>query len=1431
MGWIIYQSAFGANNNGWHYASIGGTYNGLTTGLNASGTSLTFYGFNSQAGGGFDQKPVFYIQNTPIKFSNKKNYLFETAITNFQTSNAQDKITIKLSHFSPGGVDGWQGRSKYIEYGTPQGTLYPPGNTRTSAVGNDVSTTKTLIYQFFSKPTETFFSPQITESYSTLINGKYAIAEFLATKRFGDKTAQVTHQTRTYPTSPTNNNMCLLKNFSISELDFQVQGWAVYKEENYLTDLAIDEVEAIGWAYFNGTYSWRVSSTQSGVRLNAMGPVPDSGTYSAQVFNDSEADMVIASNTWTVNNFIGLPIEDGQIFNIQFDVIFSTQSGPNLGPDLKLYLSNELPTKYTVTPQRGLLVGTFTESNRYYYYNLNGGRYLYFVGGTAGTTGLNFVDIGNISIRQGYSLTNNNKQFAFQSELSPYSEPTQLSILGADPESTYSSISITDTTVHETDNGFVGPKKLTYTPPTVSPVRTVLNPTTTLQPLPGGGFTMVTIPMLTVNTTPQLSGFSTVGFFSNVFGTVSNLTEIRSKVGNGTFKAGVWENGVWNSGWRVDQNVHEFNDISLSFNLKTENVRWRIQIEGPTYSVANFEIGDRISIGNIVTIDINEKRKLLKNYFTIVNKNETTLIVEVDNVFPIRRIQKDSPNHKILITKNVWLNGGFLNGYFEGIWNDGLFKGYPYITEMYNSHWIDGKFDGGHFYATKPSFKFEDTYYWEGYVGLTFGSVTHSYLPGDLITINKDDKSVNPQYDGDHKITKIVDEHLVVTDIQWGENTSNETGTVTRRTSTGLIQNFKFYDNNKSTKTSRDSRVLKDLWRYCSWIDVNYSNQSTTNINSDRIYNNKSTTNFLYWRDRHQFGIGDYAVLNLYGFITEDVLSSESYFRGLDSVSRRPYSLGTKYEIYQDFLGDISNFNSPFDTDIELGTLDNFFADGWTWSFSGTDGGTYSYVNNLVTKANSSFIKRTDVRSSDPQAPTQLYGGNPTWSLVPFQTTIEDTFGLLITASTSNNEWTVNTNGIYNINIEIPSNFTTEVLATPLESGIDNDYLFLTGNVTVGQLRLVKYSNGTTSVLSSKTIKTTGGDFNVGTDRYDEGQNFASYSKDLTLFIDWKGNLQIGDKVRLEFQSCQLAITNYNAGGPWRGSGFEQGFPLYDNIIYVKADWLFNSLRTLSISNAGVNNSLGFNMRRTSDGTLLVEHLENSYHSITLNNSNIKIAKNRYSMIEFDLIQAPETSYQPLGESYSFHWTDLYNFTTFINRDLSYSNQPAFPGVEILDDTNIGGTFSVIRQNPISKRALWSGIDYTKTTDTKKREFFYNRPGLDLGLLAEQRESFREQIHELDNIKFYEVDMIPFFQYTTEEYVDNGIKIPYQGKATFIDYTNSDFSFVESVVIGLDSVDLQETSTTYVPQGITPFIFTPPPPPSFALTPLSGINNNNPAGQ
>ena len=395
------------------------------------------------------------------------------------------------------------------------------------------------------------------------------------------------------------------------------------------------------------------------------------------------------------------------------------------------------------------------------------------------------------------------------------------------------------------------------------------------------------------------------------------VNNIFSKIGNGKFISGIWENGVWNSGWRDDEVKQEFYNVSQFVGYQKIK-RWRVQLQGPTSSVYNLNIGDNVAIGNIIAIDINENRKLLKNYFTIVNKTTTTITVEFDNDFPLRRIEKDSNYHRIYVTKNIWLSGGFLNGYFSGVWNYGLFKGYPLITEMYDTHWIDGIFDGGHFNTSNYTIPdFIDTFWVSpGKVGLSFSATgsQHGLSVGDLIIISND--IVNPQYNTDTYITKVIDNYNVETDLNGGiSGNIMESGSVSINLSTGLIQNTNFKSNNISTITSNISMDSYSVFIYNSWMDVNYYDTSATNIGKPQ--------NLLNSISRKQ-----YSENNLYGYPTNDVLSSDSSFRDSFSTTVRNYKLGTKYKIFSDFIGDSGTFENYFDTPL------SFIDQGWTFSIS-----------------------------------------------------------------------------------------------------------------------------------------------------------------------------------------------------------------------------------------------------------------------------------------------------------------------------------------------------------------------------------------------------------------------------------------------------------------------------------------------------------------
>ena len=189
--------------------------------------------------------------------------------------------------------------------------------------------------------------------------------------------------------------------------------------------------------------------------------------------------------------------------------------------------------------------------------------------------------------------------------------------------------------------------------------------------------------------------------------------EIGTNFGNGAFISGIWENGVWNNGYRSNEWINESDYIKASDVVAKETYKiskntWKVTIQcydSLKDSNGDFLIDDKykISISNVVNIDVNGKRTFLREPLKVLSIDVTNRKITFEYVsnFEIREIKKDSTNHLIYITQNIWQNGVFLNGYFSGIWNNGVFKGYPRTTEMVDSHWINGYFEGGHFKSSE----------------------------------------------------------------------------------------------------------------------------------------------------------------------------------------------------------------------------------------------------------------------------------------------------------------------------------------------------------------------------------------------------------------------------------------------------------------------------------------------------------------------------------------------------------------------------------------------------------------------------------------------------------------------------------------------------------------------------------------------------------
>jgi len=882
-----------------------------------------------------------------------------------------------------------------------------------------------------------------------------------------------------FATSSNSSTASVIKSVEVIEVDWLFQGWILASSSVFPTGYE-------GWSYNDSQNSFTYTRNE-----------PEN-TFTGDVRKRNPADG------YTKTNYVAKYVPFSN-FNLNFNY---TETGTSGYSFVDLYLVTTLDglnTTNLLSFTTSLLTngqyigrigsGGFTQSD-YEFYNLTGNQYILFNANYETSSpftsnplgGIYTSKIQNVLITGGYSQTDNNEQFLL-TNTNNYFSPTPLNVIGGNITSTYSSITTTPQTLHYNGTLFFGATG---------------NP----------------------------------GYFSNIYGQVLNLSEQNSKLGNGTFRAGIWENGVWNSGWRVDEEIYEFNDVVAAFTTTTKNYKWRVQISGPTQSVSQFNVGDKVSISNIVAVNINGERKLLKKYFTVILKDSENLVVEIENNFPFRKVLKDSIYHKIKITKNVWLNGAFLNGYFEGIWNSGLLRGYPYITEMYNTHWIDGTFNGGHFQSEHTFYNFENTIYSNGYVGLTLSYTTpHNLRVGEIIVINKDDKSVNYQYEGTASVVEVVSKYFIVTDKPWGQNTATESGTIRKFESSSMMQNVKFYDNNVAPKNAKQSKILKDIWRFNSWLELTYSTQSTTTINRDRLFFNETPNSVNEAIFLTKWGIGDFAAPSLYGPITEDILSSKSYFRDIDSFNKREYDLGTKYEVYTDYLGDISEFNNSFTTATPSTNMLNFFNDGWTYSFSGT--------LSMISPAT-----------------------------------------------------------------EIPT---------------------------------------------------------------------------------------------------------------------------------------------------------GFTMSRTTNGTLKIEFPNNSLGILNIDNTNVAIDKRRYSMVEFDVVSYGTTSTTFSAFLQSPRVISLFNYPVFVNEEGRYSTDIAFP--------------------------VSTEINYGYNGQTPNKSYFYNRKGLDITLIG-----FPGFVVELDNIKFYEIDSIPFFQYTTEDYVNKQVQVPYQGRAPFINYDNVNFSFVENISIGFDSIAINQST-------------------------------------
>ena len=867
---------------------------------------------------------------------------------------------------------------------------------------------------------------------------------------------------------------------------------------------------------------------------------------------------------------------------------------------------------------------------------------------------------------------------------------------------------------------------------------------------------------------------------------------IPSRIGNGAFKSGIWENGVWNNGWRDDTMAKEFDDVYLSV-LTATDVSWKIEIRGATSAIDGFATGSNVSIGNIVAIDINDNRKLLKDYYQIeelgIDSGDPIngvapygwIRVNLDTSFPYRRIEKDSPNHKIKVTKNIWLSGGFFNGYFSGVWNNGLFKGYPLLTEMFDSHWIDGLFDGGRFNSSySVNYEFIGIGPKEAcsnnFMNLTFPTKT-TFLPGDYIFITLDPLLLNrlgtDLYSGVCQIVDVkgatgstfTDGQIITINKRsiglpsYLDETIDSgiyvypAGSAYRYTASSVIQNFKFYDNNRSKIRSSDSQLSSAVFNFNSWIDVNYDDTRAVTLGRDfRAY--ETLTGKSVNRN------------NLYGYPTYDILSSASRFRDSNSLDTKLYKLGTKYKVFTDFIGDNSQFNEPFN-DLDFSSFVNA---GWT----------YSYV-----KPSDFKLKRTEtlITLNDNQSTALLNSG----------VTGDE---LYVTAS--NTGFILNNN---NININ------------------KSRYSVVEFDVVTYSVANINYSYDNPDIYQERSISNLGLSFS---ESIGSGYLTASYTlngttnvevDDILVMVDIYGDV-IGTTINLVAPNGK--IINLKKIGTGLGNRLTQTkFSLrevYEKFSYITTPYSLNN-NTVSYSDTyQMDKEIGQGAAPFLSDTKLLSDLvtyngnPSIYGKWTLyvkyNPSATNVCDLTNWSIDIQYKHLVTVDNEPTSSFPMLNFSNLnYDITTQLS---GYDNVQVYKKMNYLPISNnvnhltAHNTFR-LDSVELATPARWGG--FGKNQKTKKYEYFYNKTDMMLNITGNGATGASTSMVVLDNLNMYEVDMIPFFKYFENANIYKGIVFPYVGTSPEIDYTSSDFVFIDNISIGLDSINPVAVDTTFIGCG------------------------------
>lgn len=841
---------------------------------------------------------------------------------------------------------------------------------------------------------------------------------------------------------------------------------------------------------------------------------------------------------------------------------------------------------------------------------------------------------------------------------------------------------------------------------------------------------------------------------------VADREIVSLKFGNGVFKSGIWESGYWNNGWRSVWNDSEndfivFTNISVGSTLEISPNLWNVKLLA--FDGTNgLSIGDKVSIGNIVCIDVNENRRLINNYFRIISIDSTSITVEISLNMSVRRIIKDSDYHMMYVSTNVWLSGVFYNGYFRGIWNYGLFKGYPYITKMEGSHWIDGVFDGGKFASTQSqyldkgltlsyntgliqNFTFRDNNVASQNEFLYNSWIDVNYITYSMTNIFKDNMRYNYDYDViisdgnlkgfptydvlssesifrnsfdlDYKYYKLGSKYKIYVDFIGDSSYFNyplKTDGIPGPSE--FMINGWTYSANSSKYHSNTDPFLSDS----NELVLEYAAQSYTNTGIKAVQTKK-----IRYRNTYDELVTPAGGHNSAGSLIRDYSDTASgnyefHYQEIGGVDLYP-SLGSKRFSNLSYTASNWQFYNNQYLSPSIDTYPVTLRDYPSGVISGFNNNNL-FGNTIVEIRRSYMMDWFDLSSLDSQYDGYDNPGVVSNSYSRFgQTSSFGTFSFYAYRATSTTT--------LRVNAFVPFTFYgNERYYNSAHRGGWSTFKFV-GVVERCGTSSNPYIESNWQYVTSTKLDYYGnsGNSNVNQIAMDKDKCCIVFDGNLPggsfigkLYIS-NINIQVnaGELIRFRLYWIDIRKMFSSAGGGVSGQGpgqFELSIGVDPSMGYTENNHgYFEIIDTSTYYNTNTN------------------LLDNTYSR--------NIEKFRYSVIDFDLNTYGGIPYQgPTGSA-------LHDLPTIY----LLNDNPKFTP----------GNFSTI-------------INHAITDGVNKKEYFYNRKALQL--FFKSTDTFDAHFGK---ISFYETDMIPFFRYTTEDNVDNRIKRPFYGIAPFIAVNSS----------------------------------------------------------